>query len=108
MSDEQNQAEPQSNEPTDGWEWARVEIMGHRCHYGRVREEERFGAKMLRVDIPIKGDPAANGWTTVYYGGPSIFSFGLIDEAAAMKANKPYQPPAISKWTDPDDEEEYP
>ena len=36
----------------DGWEWAIVEIMGHRKHAGRIREEERFGAKMLRVDVP--------------------------------------------------------
>ena len=40
-----------------GWEWMLVEIMGHRTHWGRSREEERFGAKMLRIDVPVKGDP---------------------------------------------------
>lgn len=75
----------------DGWEWAIVEIMGHRKHAGRVREEERFGVKMLRVDIPNEGDPE-KGWTTHYYGGASIFSYTLTDEASVMRANKPWQP----------------
>lgn len=78
----------------DGWEWAMVEIFGHRSHAGRVREEERFGAKMMRVDIPMKGDPAANGWETHWYGGSSIFSLTLTDEDSVMRANKPYELPS--------------
>lgn len=77
---------------TNGWEWAVVEIFGHRRHAGRTREEERFGAKMLRVDIPVDGDPA-KGWETHYYGGASIFSFTLTDEASVLRANKPYESP---------------
>ena len=76
----------------DGFEWAIVEIFGHRKHAGRTREEERFGAKMLRIDVPTKGDPAAHGWTTHYYGGASIFSFSLSDEATVMRLNRPYEP----------------
>jgi len=79
---------------TKGWEWACVEIMGFRKHVGRVREEERFGAKMLRIDIPVKGDPIANGWETHWYGGSSIFSLTLTDEESVMRHNKPYEPPA--------------
>ena len=59
-------ATPAAPEP-DGWEWAIVEVFGHRRHAGRTREEERFGAKLLRVDIPVKGDAAANGWETIYW-----------------------------------------
>jgi hypothetical protein len=94
-----------------GWEWALVEIMGHRSHWGRVREEERFGAKMLRIDVPsfkktaeleVVGDSSSASvqppepevvWSTHYYGGPSIFSFTLTDEATVMKRNRPYEPP---------------
>ena len=93
-------------EQDDGWEWARVEIFGHRVHCGRTREEQRFGAKKLPIDVPPKGDPPAHGWETVYYGGSSIFSFALISEAAALKANKPYEAAARLGWTDPDDVEE--
>ncbi|MDR3488736.1 MAG: hypothetical protein P4M05_28015 [Bradyrhizobium sp.] len=91
-----------SNEPqSDGWEWAIVEIFGHRRHAGRTREEERFGAKMLRIDVPVKGNPAANGWETIYYGGSSIFSFALCTEASALQANKPYEPPARYQLSGP-------
>ncbi len=76
----------------DGWEWAIVEIFGHRTHAGRTREEERFGTKMLRVDVPVRGDASAHGWTTHYYGGAAIFSFTLTDEDSVIRANKPYEP----------------
>jgi hypothetical protein len=95
MNDEARRTiEQQPAAENDGWEWMLVEIMGHRTHWGRARQEERFGAKMLRIDVPIKGDPAANGWTTHYYGGASIFSFTLTDEATALAKNKPWEPPS--------------
>jgi hypothetical protein len=72
------------------FEWTIVEIFGHRRHAGRAREEERFGSKMLRIDIPIKGDAATNGWETHYYGGASIFSYTLTDEETVVRINKPY------------------
>lgn len=86
------------------FEYAVVEIMGHRKHAGRVREEERFGAKMLRVDVPTLtvtppteegGQPtySVEKWTTHWYGGPSIFSFTLTDEESVMRINRPYYSP---------------
>lgn len=88
----------------EGFEWAIVEIFGHRKHAGRAREEERFGAKMLRIDVPTigviqaEGKPAEVGgvesWTTHWYGGASLFSFTLTDEATVMRANRPYVPAA--------------
>lgn len=92
----------------EGWEWAIVEIFGHRRHAGRTREEERFGAKMLRIDVPNMAhigyeEPTTEGakpepkfettWVTHYYGGSSIFSFTLTDEASAMSHNRPWAPP---------------
>src|SRR5947209_6079312 len=88
------QAQEQEQQQDTGWEWAIVEVFGHRSHAGRTREEERFGAKLLRIDIPNKGKPDEHGWTTIYYGGSSIFSFSLATEEAVMKANKPYASPA--------------
>ena len=86
------EAAPTTEPQNDGWEWAIVEVMGHRRHAGRTREEERFGAKMIRVDVPIKGDPVANGWESHFYGGGSIFSMAPCTEAVARKmaeANRP-------------------
>ena len=78
----------------NGWEWAILEVFGHRKHVGRIREDERFGAKLLRIDVPNKGDPDGHGWTTHWYGGASIFSMTMTDEASAMRANWPYEPPS--------------
>jgi hypothetical protein len=90
-STEQQGTVPAEN---DGWEWCFLEIMGHRSHWGRARQEERFGAKMIRIDVPTEGDPVNKGWTTHYYGGASIFSYSLTDEATVLKRNKPYEPPS--------------
>lgn len=85
----------------DAFEWAIVEVFGHRRHAGRVREEEKFGAKLLRIDVPELVAPAAaeaskpieftvERWTSHWYGGASIFSLTLTDEASVMKINRPY------------------
>ncbi len=95
---------PAAVEP-EGWEWMVLEIMGHRKHVGRAREVEQFGIKMLRIDVPNKGDPAAHGWTTHHYTGGSIFSYTLVDEATAMRANKPYEPPGRLSLSAPDDDD---
>lgn len=62
--------------------WAKVEIFGHRKHFGRVSEVEQFGTKMLRIDVPIgEGDKFA----TFTYGGASIFGIAPMTEEACRK-----------------------
>lgn len=105
MSDETQEQTTQAPEQSDGWEWMFIEIMGHRSHWGRTREEERFGTKMLRVDVPRfithqrsedgpaeRIDPPIVEWATRYYSGSSIFSITLTDEATVMAKNKPCEP----------------
>ena len=82
---------PDAPAPVD-WTWARVEIFGHTRHYGRTREEERFGSKMLRIDVPTGGDPDNPNWQSVYYGGNAIFSFVPCTEEQVYAANKPRTP----------------
>lgn len=96
------EAAARAEEESDGWDWAVVEVMGHRRHVGRIREEERFGAKMIRVDVPIDGDPVAKGWRTHFYGGASLFGITPCTREAALKANKPYEPPARLALRSPD------
>lgn len=83
--------------------WACVEIFGHRKHYGRTREVERFGTKMLRVDVPSRSAAPLMGeietFETYLYGGASIFSFTPMTEEAARKwaeheRPRPYTPMA--------------
>lgn len=77
---------------TPEWEWAIVEIFGHRRHVGRIREEERFGAKMLRIDVP-KIEGTETTWSSHYYGGSSIFSLTPTDEKTVMNyAERTYTP----------------
>lgn len=118
MSGEIHTETPDDVEP--GFEWAIVEIMGHRKLFGRIREEERFGAKMLRIDIPKptaprtlfdaaddKPEEATVTWVTQWYGGPSIFSMTLTDEATVMRANISHVAP--SRYLPPpgDDDSDY-
>jgi hypothetical protein len=72
-------------------EYAVVEIFGHRRHAGRISDEERFGTKLLRIDVPKEGD-FANGHQTFFYGGGSIFSLTPADLDLVRQINRPYQP----------------
>lgn len=80
-------------EQNEGWEWARVEIFGHTKHYGRIREEDKLGTKMLRVDVPKYDAPDVIRWETFWYSAAAIFSLARTDEESVMKANKPYESP---------------
>ncbi len=99
-------------EATNPDEYAIVEIFGHRRHAGRVLEVERFGAKLLRVDVPADGD-FEKGYTSHFYGGSSIFSFTPTTLATVKKMNEPtrglgyYEPRSLTDDSDdtegPDD-----
>lgn len=104
MSENANASERSTD--LDEWEWAVVEIMGHRRHAGRTREVERFGSKMLRVDVPNKGAPAEHGWTTHFYPGTALFCFTPSDEATCLRMNKPYEAPARYALVGPEDDGE--
>lgn len=98
---DQAEAQPQATE--EPLEYALVEIMGHRRHFGRIREEERFGVKMLRIDVPQAGD-FANGFATHFYSGSSIFSITYTDLATVCAKNKPYESPRLFSATRDDDD----
>lgn len=62
-------------------QFAIVELMGHVSMAGRIREESRFGAVMLRIDIPPVGE--AQGFTQWISGG-AIYRVSPVTEEAAM------------------------
>lgn len=95
-------AASQDEEPAE--EYAIVEIFGHRHHAGRIMEVDRFGSKMLRIDVPKDGD-FGKGFTTHFYGGASIFSMTPCDLGTVQRANRPYQPASLLTHT-PDEFEE--
>lgn len=80
-------------------EYAIVEVFGHRRHAGRIVEVERFGTKLLRIDIPqpdaalAAGDPfLGSEYESHYYGGGSIFSLTPTTLDVVKKMNAPYRP----------------
>lgn len=87
-------------------EWALVEVFGHRQHWGRIREVEKFGTKLLAIDVPKTDAPDAP-FRTHLYGGGAIFSVTPTDEATARKKNKPWAPSYVElPSADGDDEGE--
>jgi hypothetical protein len=74
--------------------WCVVELMGHVRMAGRVTEEERFGAKVGRCDVPDKED----GFTTVYFTGASIYRLTPCTEDAARAVARLAQPEPVHQW----------
>lgn len=72
-------------------DYAIVELFGHTTLIGRIAEVERFGAKMLAIEVLFRGTmlPA------VFHGGSSIYRLTPCpaDVAYARQAREGYQLP---------------
>ncbi len=76
--------------------WAVVELMGHVKLAGRLTEEEKFGVKMGRLDIPAEG-----GFVTQLFGGASVYRITIVTEAVARQVNRSTSPAPVSPWDFP-------
>jgi hypothetical protein len=76
---------------------ALVEQMGFRKTVGKVREVEQFGAKMLRLDVPIND---STEWTTRFCGGPSLYQVTPLAEDVAIDMAKRQGDPRPVKPTE--------
>lgn len=96
--------EPTAAEPA--FEYAIVEIFGHRRHVGKAQEVEKFGAKLLRIDVPKLGPgEGAITWSSHFYSGGSIFSYTPTDEKTVMRyAEREYTPAIPYRDHGPDDD----
>lgn len=108
---EQSEQPASSEQPSEAApDYAVIEIFGHRRLAGRVMEVEKFGTKLLRIDIPTKGK-FEHGFTTQMYGGASLFSVTPCDLATVEKINKPYESAGLlthaATETNFDDEEPF-
>ena len=83
------------SEPTESFAcWAIVELLGHVRLVGRVSEEERFGTKMGRIDIPQPG----GGSLTQYFSANSIYRLTVTTEAFARKCAAQTGPAPALPW----------
>ena len=73
--------------------WAVLELLGHVRIAGRVTEEEHFGAKLGRIDIPT-GD----GFTTQWFSGGSIYRLTPTTEEIARGVALRNQPEPVHRW----------
>lgn len=76
--------------------WAIVELMGHIRLAGRITEEEKFGSKMGRLDIPT-----ADGFITQYFGGGSVYRITFVTEEVARHVCKSITVAPVNVWDFP-------
>lgn len=76
--------------------WGVVELMGHRRLAGRISEEEKFGGKLGRIDVP-KGDT----FVSVYFGSASVYCLTIVDEATARADFSNRQPEPVQPYALP-------
>jgi|SRR6185295_8165239 len=74
--------------------WAIVELMGHVRMAGKVTEEERFGSKLGRVDVP-RDDGT---FSTHYFGGGSVYRLTPTTEEIARSVAARNQPSPVHSW----------
>lgn len=73
--------------------WAIVELMGHVKIAGKLTEEEKFGAKMGRLDIPN-----GEGFVTQYFGGGSVYRITFVTEEVARIVSQRNKPEPVRSW----------
>lgn len=73
--------------------WAVLELMGHVRMAGRVTEEERFGSKLGRIDVP-DGD----SFTTVYFTASSIYRMTPTTEEIARSVAARNKPEPVHRY----------
>src|SRR5262245_6355038 len=78
-------------------QWAVVELMGHVRLAGRLTEEEKFGTKMGRLDIPLQDGT----FITQYFGGASVYRITYVSEDVARHVAKQEAPAPVSPWDFP-------
>lgn len=110
---------------SEGFDWAIVELMGHVRIAGKLSEEERFGVKMGRLDIPDSrpceacagtgqssfmdaapcaacgGRKAKEFFVTQYFGGASVYRITLVSEQVARHVASQNKPAPVSAWDFP-------
>lgn len=82
--------------------WCILELLGHVKLAGFVTEEELFGGKIGRVDIPSAGsgqDPnEGDEMVTQYFGGGSVYRLTPVSEDIARAFASRNRPRPVQVW----------
>jgi len=78
----------------EGKMWGILELMGHVRLAGEISEEEHFGGKLGRIDIPNKD----GGATTQFFNASSIYRLTPTTEDVARQVALSCQSRPVSPW----------
>jgi hypothetical protein len=81
--------------------WAICELMGHRVCAGRLSEEERFGGKVGRVDVPDDKD----GFVTVFFTPQSLYRLTVVTEEVARAKARDHRVAPVYTYKVPEGEQ---
>jgi hypothetical protein len=73
-----------------GSHWGKVELLGHRVHFGAVSEATIYGGTMLRVDVPTILNGEMVSFETMYYGTGALYGVRAVTLEQVIEANTPY------------------
>lgn len=74
--------------------WCILELLGHRRLSGFVTEEERFGTKLIRIDVPGPDGTTA----TQYYSSAALYAMTPTTEEIARAVALRNQPAPVSRY----------
>lgn len=83
-------------------QWAILELLGHVRLGGLVTEEEHFGAKLGRIDVPTSDGRMATQW----FGALAIYRLTPTTEEIARAVALRNQPAPVHRWELPPAREE--
>lgn len=69
--------------------WAVVDLLGHVRLAGWLTEEERFGSKMGRLEMPMPDGATMTRW----FGGGSVYSISAVTEDVVRAIARTNPPP---------------
>lgn len=104
--------------------WGILELMGHVRLAGKISQEENFGTKLGRIDIPrrdkcpneacapdltqsgndrhdcptCKGSGFVDAFTTQYFGGSSVYRLTPVTEEIARQVAISCRPEPVHAW----------
>ena len=76
-------------------EWAIVELFGHIRTAGRISEVERFGGRLMRLDVP--GDDGGFA-ATQYLGNAALYRVTVTTEEIARQVARLGRPEPVQRW----------
>lgn len=95
MSEQQAEYKTLSDQRDGFGQWCILELMGHVKMAGYVTEEEHFGAKMGRIDVPGVGEETA---VTQYFSGSSVYRLTPVTEEIARAYAIGNQPRPVTQY----------